>query len=219
MNEDLVDVEVGKPAAGGKHSDGVDEGHRGRDVEDVEEAGREADKIQEVVTGDGVDPAEVSEGAPRDGVGGYLAYMAGDDDVDNGDPDEKAGEHGVDLPSDMSTGARSSGFSNSKGRKQSKPDPAVYQSSGQGDEDDGVLYSMPAGWNRLGIVLRDKGVYRFVKYVSQMANGDRWDVCGEYTVVNQEVEEEGGEVLDNAGQIYDSDDTTEHEEETTSDDD
>ncbi|MCJ1427952.1 hypothetical protein MMC29_005859 [Sticta canariensis] len=148
--------------------------------------------------------AEISDDAPSGNVGGYLAYMAGDDDADDGSPDEAAGEH-------------------SKGPKKSTLDPAVYQTSGQGD--DSVLFSMPAGWNKLAIVLRDQGVFRFVKYVSEQAKGDRWDVLGEYSVVNQDVEEEGdevrtgNEVQTTADQINYSDETTEHEEETSSDDD
>ncbi|KAI9783889.1 MAG: hypothetical protein M1816_001141 [Peltula sp. TS41687] len=67
--------------------------------------------------------------------------------------------------------------------KKSKSDPAVYKAAGEGgDEDDGVLFSLPAGWNRLSIVLRDKGVLRFVKYVSREAKGDRWDLIGEFDV-------------------------------------
>ena len=117
--------------------------------------------------------------APEDvdsGVGGYLAYMAGDNDA----LDEEAGsDHGVEVPLDMSTGARSTRATNPKKAEQ---DPAIYQASGD-DEDDGVLFSMPAGWNRMGIVLRDKGTMRFVKYVSRMAKGDRWDVVGDYGIV------------------------------------
>ena len=74
-------------------------------------------------------------------------------------------------------------------------DPAVYQSATAGeDEDDSVLFSMAAGWNRLSLVLRDKGVMRFVKYVSARAEGDRWDVVGEYAVEgdgDDEDDEEG----------------------------
>jgi len=60
-------------------------------------------------------------------------------------------------------------------------DPAVYQSAVD-EEDDGILFSMAAGWNRLSLVLRDRGVMRFVKYVSAKAEGDRWDVVGEFGV-------------------------------------
>jgi len=112
-------------------------------------------------------------------VGGYLGYMVGDDDDARSGEDEAGSDHGVQVPLDMSTGARSTKATNPK---QAKQDPAIYQASGD-DEDDGVLFSMPAGWNRLGIVLRDKGTMRFVKYVSRMAKGDRWDLVGEFSIV------------------------------------
>lgn len=113
-------------------------------------------------------------------VGGYLAYMAGDEDHDEGPDSDTGSDHGIEVPLDMSTGARSSKATNPKKAKQ---DPAIYQSNGD-DEDDGVLFSMPAGWNRLGIALRDKGTMRFVKYVSRMAQGDRWDIVGEFQIVD-----------------------------------
>lgn len=77
-------------------------------------------------------------------------------------------------------------------------DPAVYEAAPEEDEDDSILFSMAAGWNRLSLVLRDKGVMRFVKYVSASAKGDRWDVVGEFGVVDEvkdedEDEEEEGE--------------------------
>lgn len=222
--KDSVDVDVKgdageqgeqKDEASKRLTDDDDQTKEGLGIEDL---GRDEEARRKIagheVEGD--DIFEVNDGAPGGDVGGYLAYMAGDEDAEYGNPDE----HGVDLPSNMSTGARSSGFS--KGQKESKPDPAVYQSSGQGDEDDGVLFSMPAGWNKLGIILRDKGALRFVKYVSQQAKGDRWDICGEYTIVNQDDEEEGEEEGEGpvfAGRMDDSDDTTEQEEESTTDDD
>lgn len=181
----------------------------GRDVGDVDEQ-RETEAVQESRAGQGVeanDLAEVSDGAPGGDVGGYLAYMAGDE-ADPGITDEKPGDTGVDIPSTMSTGARATGFS-----KEAKPDPAVYQSAGQGDEDDGVLFCMPAGWNKLGIVLRDKGALRFVKYVSRQAKGDRWDLCGEYTIV---VEEDPVAAEDLVNADY-SNETTEQESSTSDD--
>ena len=133
------------------------------------------------------------QSADRD-VGGYLAYMAGEENEDTVD-DDNGSNHGVEVPTDMSTGARSTKIANPQKAKQ---DPAIYQASGD-DEDDGVLFSMPAGWNRLGIVLRDRGTMRFVKYVSRMANGDRWDLVGEFGIVDD-------------GNGEDDDDGTEEEE-------
>jgi hypothetical protein len=72
-------------------------------------------------------------------------------------------------------------------RKKRKADPAVYRAAGgDGDEDGGVLFSMPASWNELSIVLRDKGLLRFVKYVSAGAKGDRWDVVASYGVLDDD---------------------------------
>lgn len=135
---------------------------------------------------------EVANASEEPGVGGYLAYMGGEDE-DDPDQDEAGSNHGVEVPLDMSTGARSTRAATKP--KKSKQDPAIYQGSGEGeDEDDGVLFSMPAAWNRLGIVLRDKGTMRFIKYVSRMAKGDRWDLAGEFNVLDEESdeEEEGG---------------------------
>ncbi|KAI9019178.1 Oxoglutarate and iron-dependent oxygenase degradation C-term-domain-containing protein [Phycomyces nitens] len=66
-------------------------------------------------------------------------------------------------------------------------DPAIYKASA---DDDGALLTMPAGWNELGLVLRDEGVLRFVKYISARAPGSRWDVAMEYEIDQEEEEEE-----------------------------
>ncbi|RPB17556.1 hypothetical protein P167DRAFT_556074 [Morchella conica CCBAS932] len=107
-------------------------------------------------------------------VGGYEMYMAGDDsdsDTSSDDDDD-----------DENTGA--------KKKKSKKSDPAIYKTA-KADDDDSVLFTMPAAWNRFSIVLRDAGVLKFVKYVSQSARGDRWDVVGEWGVA--EDGEEGEE--------------------------
>lgn len=106
-------------------------------------------------------------------VGGYLAYMAGDED-DEGASDAGS-HHGVEIPLDMSTGGRASK------PKKAKLDPAVYQAGGE-DEEDPNLFHMSATWNQVGIVLRDKGTMRFVKYVSRQAKGDRWDMMCEFEI-------------------------------------
>ncbi|KAL4892570.1 Oxoglutarate and iron-dependent oxygenase degradation C-term-domain-containing protein [Aspergillus ambiguus] len=63
------------------------------------------------------------------------------------------------------------------GDEEDEGDAAIYRSAGA-DEDDGILFSTAAGWNRMSIVLRDRGTLKFVKYVSAAAQGDRWDVTG-----------------------------------------
>ena len=162
----------------------------------------------------------------EDGVGGYEVYMAGDD-VSDDDADSQVGSNdGVEVPLGMTTSARASGPSLLKSEKKSnKVDPAVYQTAIEdgGNEDDGVMFCMPAGWNRLSIVLRDSGVLRFVKYVSATAPGDRWDILGEFGVIdhNEEMEsdEETQDVqVHNGGANGDlKDQNTEDEEEVTTD--
>ncbi|TPR03073.1 hypothetical protein CAN33_0013120 [Aspergillus niger] len=63
------------------------------------------------------------------------------------------------------------------GDDEEEGDAAIYRSAGA-DDDDGILFSTAAGWNRLSIVLRDSGTLKFVKYVSEAAKGDRWDITG-----------------------------------------
>ena len=168
---------------------------------------------------------EVTTAADEPGVGGYLVYMGGEDE-DDPDHDEAGSDHGVEVPLDMSTGARSTRVARPK---KSKQDPAIYLGGGD-DEDDGVLFSMPAGWNRLGIVLRDKGTMRFVKYVSRMAKGDRWDLTGEFAILDEESDDEedeggkdkkgvGSEVddgpLDVGGGPDESDDRDDHDDDSS----
>ncbi|KAF9886537.1 hypothetical protein FE257_011308 [Aspergillus nanangensis] len=75
------------------------------------------------------------------------------------------------------------------GDDEDEGDAAIYRSAGA-DEDDGILFSTAAGWNRLSIVLRDSGTLKFVKYVSAAAKGDRWDITGEMGVEFGEDEDE-----------------------------
>ena len=121
------------------------------------------------------------------GVGGYEVYMAGDEP----DDDDEGSNHGVSIPPALSTntGARASGSSAPK--TIAKADPAVYREDVDNDD---VLLSMPAGWNRLSIVLRDKGVMKFVKYVSRAAKGDRWDILGEFGVKDEDDDDQEGGV-------------------------
>jgi len=78
-------------------------------------------------------------------------------------------------------------------------DAAVYKASA-GDEDDNVLFTVPAAWNKMSIVLRDSGVLRFVKYVSRKAKGDRWDVSATFVVKNDEDEDEDEDEEDDDGE-------------------
>lgn len=178
---------------------------------DEEPAGDDADdrkKLDHATNATATDPLEGKlKGLEPLGVGGYIVYMAGDEAGEQSDDGQS--NDGVEVPLDLSTGARASRPSTQK-KSDRKADPAVYQAVDD-NEDDGVLFSMPAGWNTLGLVLRDKGVMRFVKYVSQQAKGDRWDILGEFDV---DLSDEDGSVGDEIEQQQDNDETSETEIDT-----
>ncbi len=169
------------PTYGWGGNDDDDDGSGRKTAIDEGPARRENGQAKDTATSE-------AKGAEETSFGGYVAYMAGDDA--NDESDDGAGSDGVEVPLDLSTGARASKPSGQH-RKPEKADPAVYKASAE-DEDDGVLFSMPACWNTLGIVLRDKGVMRFVKYVSQQAPGDRWDIAGEFGVVPNDDDQASG---------------------------
>lgn len=124
--------------------------------------------------------------APPITVGGYEVYMAGDDPDSDSDNDNESRD-GVAIP--PSAAPKPNPKTN---KNKNKADLAIYKSgNNDGDEDDGVLFSMPAGWNRLSVVLRDRGVLRFVKFVSRGARGDRWDLVGGFGVEDEEAEGDG----------------------------
>lgn len=77
--------------------------------------------------------------------------------------------------------------------EENEDDPAIYRSAGAEDEDDGILLTTAAGWNRLSVVLRDRGTLKFVKYVSAGAKGDRWDITGEMGVEYDDEDEDDNE--------------------------
>lgn len=68
-------------------------------------------------------------------------------------------------------------------------DAAVYKTS-TSEEEDGVLLTTQADWNKLTIVLRDPGILSFTKYVAVKAGGSRWDCLGQYTFATDESDEE-----------------------------
>ncbi|KAH7064522.1 Oxoglutarate and iron-dependent oxygenase degradation C-term-domain-containing protein [Macrophomina phaseolina] len=176
-----LEVTLGITPSKGWGDEDADEEQADDDDEKVAESGNKtngkkesAKKKSKAKTKKQDEPAPAPE--DDDTPGGYEMYMAADDDDDDEDG-------GSDDGGSAMTGAG----------KRRKADPAVYRASG-GDDDDGVLFSMPAGWNTMGIVLRDTGVLRFVKYVSQSAKGDRWDVCADFGVEFDEDEEDGDEM-------------------------
>jgi Rps23 Pro-64 3,4-dihydroxylase Tpa1-like proline 4-hydroxylase len=96
-------------------------------------------------------------------VGGYEAYVLGDDDDDE-EEDAAAGE-GEDKQQ--------------KQKKKNKGEKGAAEVYRADDGDAGVL-NVPAANNCLSLLLRDEGLMRFVKYVSAAAPGSRWDVAMEY---------------------------------------
>ena len=152
----------------------------GWEIEEAEEDGEDEDG-EDVNGAEGkeinghTDSADVDKEGPN--VGGYEVYMAGDDDDEDAGDDQGSTDDGVEVPTN----------GNVAQSKKAKADPAVYK-TGE-DDDDGILFNMPAGWNRMSLVLRDQGSLKFVKYVSQKATGDRWDVTGEIEV--EPVDSEG----------------------------
>ncbi|KAG5965943.1 hypothetical protein E4U58_002655 [Claviceps cyperi] len=72
-------------------------------------------------------------------------------------------------------------------------DAAVYKSSG---DQDSALFFQAASWNKLTLVMRDRGTLKFVKYVSRKARGDRWDVSAKFGVADDGEGEEGLQLSD-----------------------
>ncbi|KAI4102074.1 MAG: hypothetical protein L6R37_004580 [Teloschistes peruensis] len=151
-------------------------------IEDGKDKEPPKDQVPDAEEGKDKEPAKDQiPDTEEAGFGGYIAYMASDD-ADDASSDTGSND-GVEVPLDLSTGGRASKPSTQKPKpKLNKADPAVYQAATD-EEDDGVLFSIQPSWNTLGLVLRDKGVMRFTKYVSCKARGDRWDVLGEFGVI------------------------------------
>ncbi|KAG6154677.1 hypothetical protein E4U37_001849 [Claviceps purpurea] len=72
-------------------------------------------------------------------------------------------------------------------------DAAVYKSSG---DQDSALFFQAASWNKLTLVMRDRGTLKFVKYVSRKARGDRWDISAKFGVADDGEGEEGLQLSD-----------------------
>ncbi|KAI6882423.1 hypothetical protein KC334_g16401, partial [Hortaea werneckii] len=138
---------------------------------------------------------EEEEEEDEDNVGGYELYMAGDD-LNDDDASDASSNHGIEVPANIAShtgaGDRRSAKKQKKPSSSAAADPAIYQASGDGDEDDGILFSNPASWNTLSVVLRDQGTLKFVKYVSGKAEGDRWDFTGAVGVEDDDGDEEVG---------------------------
>ena len=124
--------------------------------------------------------------------------MAGDDDSDDEDDEDgdAHSDHGVNIPAKFQSATGAGDRRSAKKAARAKADPAIYKAAQEDEEDDGILFSNPASWNTLSLVLRDRGVLKFVKYVSGRAKGDRYDFAGAV-----EVEDDGDdEDEDDAGE-------------------
>ena len=126
--------------------------------------------------GDGLFSDLVTQDQQETNNGGYECWMADDEDGDDSDADTDLA-HDADDPSSCKNKSQSKG----KGKTLAS-DPAVYNASEDPSGDNGIAFSMPAGWNRLSLIMRDKGLLRFVKYVSRNAGCDRWDVAAEFGI-------------------------------------
>jgi hypothetical protein len=118
----------------------------------------------------------------EDNAGGYELYMAGDDP----DDEDQGSDDGVTIPANVQS---HTGAGQRRPAKRKKADPAIYQAAAD-DEDDGILFSNAASWNTMSFVLRDRGTLKFVKYVSQAAPGDRYDITGCVEVEPEDDEDE-----------------------------
>ncbi|KAM0279500.1 hypothetical protein ACHAQH_004561 [Verticillium albo-atrum] len=139
--------------------------------ESDEEKEEEGEEEQTSRKGKAKAKAKKKEAPPAEApeVGGHEVYMAGDEEEE--DDDDEADEQ----------------------TKKDKNDAAVYKSS---SDEDNILFFQAAAWNKMTLVLRDSGALKFVKYVSQSAPGDRWDISGSFDVEEQDLPpgEGGGEV-------------------------
>ncbi|KAH8675660.1 Oxoglutarate and iron-dependent oxygenase degradation C-term-domain-containing protein [Xylariales sp. PMI_506] len=155
------------------------------------------------------------DGKPRLELNLGLTPTPGWGDVDEEDEDEdEEGEEEEEVGKKASGKSKSKSKSKSNGKAKAKAkakepeepvevgghevymagdddadeDAAIYKSSG---DDDNILFFQAAAWNKLTIVLRDSGALKFVKYVSQRAPGDRWDVSATFEI--EEQDEDGDE--------------------------
>lgn len=182
-----------EPEAEAEDDEGGDE-----DEESGEANGTAAPKDKGKGKAKAPEPEPEPQPAPEeeeDNVGGYELYMAGDDDEsDDEDGSDAGSDHGVSIPAKLQS-ATGAGDRRSAKKASSRPkaDPAIYKAAQEDEEDDGILFSNPASWNTLSLVLRDRGVLKFVKYVSGKAKGDRFDFAGAVEVEEGEDEDEDEE--------------------------
>lgn len=116
---------------------------------------------------------------------------AGEDDVPKEEAEAKVDEakeaEPEALASKTSAAEKAKDVSISMGGVELEFDPdqfsdGDFDTDSEGGDDGEPLLTLPVGWNKLLLVLRDPGVMRFVKYLSAAAPGSRWDVGGEWEV-------------------------------------
>jgi Rps23 Pro-64 3,4-dihydroxylase Tpa1-like proline 4-hydroxylase len=183
------------PTTGWAPEEPEDEAEDDEDDEEDEETGpKNKGKGKQKAKALKPEPEPKPQAGEEDNVGGYELYMAGDDDEDE-DDDDAGSDHGVDIPAKLQS-ATGAGDRRSAKKTRAKADPAIYKAA-QDEEDDGILFSNPASWNTLSLVLRDRGVLKFVKYVSGKAKGDRYDFSGAVEVEDidddEDEEDDAGE--------------------------
>lgn len=173
-------------------------GWGGEDEEEEEETEEQNGKSKKKNKKKGKKTEEVEE-KEKDNPGGYELYMAGEDSDSDSDSDED--NDGVPIPPTITTNSNTNNShqqsttgagprrSSTKTKKHQKSDPAIYNSANS-EEDDGILFSNPAAWNTLSLVLRDRGTLKFVKFVSKNAPGERLDFVGGVEVEDDEGEDE-----------------------------
>ncbi|OWB77624.1 hypothetical protein B5S32_g1796 [[Candida] boidinii] len=97
--------------------------------------------------------------------GGYELCMNSQDD-DEEEEEEKAKNE---LDAEDASGKEGE----QKEDRLNEDDAAIYKSS---ENDDSVVYTSQACWNKLSLILKDSSILQFVKYVSFGAEGSRWDI-------------------------------------------
>jgi Rps23 Pro-64 3,4-dihydroxylase Tpa1-like proline 4-hydroxylase len=150
------------------------------------------------------------DGEPRLEIGLGLTPTPGwggdeDDDEENGVDEQKNGEKSEtnrkpkgEEPEDVEDDVGGHEVYMAGDDDDANGDAAIYKTSSDVD-DDNVLFTMPASWNKMSIVLRDSGVLKFVKYVSKSAKGDRWDISGSFGV--KEVDDDDDDDVDPDGGV------------------
>ena len=146
----------------------------GDDDDDASDASSEASSIENGTNGKGKGKAKANGGSSNSkGKGKAIEKEAKPKDKE----ELEVGGHEVYMAGD----------------DDSNEDAAIYKSSA---EEDNILFFQAASWNKMTLVLRDSGTLRFVKYVSQTAKGDRWDISGVFEIEEQNDEPDADEILD-----------------------